>query len=282
MLRIATWNLNYRGRSVAPALGELLKRAGVDLVLLQEANPNSLELVREAAGLDWTVSAFDAGAPTPVGPGRRRVAAIAGKGASPGGVGFLPDLALPERMVFASVATNVGRLTVASYHAPPGVTWGRIKVDHAHALLRWIKTTSDLVVLGADANTPEVDHPDPAQVRTHWHTGSRRLAGALGDDVMFGGFPEHRLQDAYRRWLSNQPDLRARIQRESPDGPLAVSHRTGKRKSSPGTPRRFDTLWISPGLKVRSAIYDYDGAIAAGSDHALVIADVVTEGPTSL
>lgn len=242
---------------------------------MQEANPGSLNAVRDAAGLDWAISAFDAGAHRVAGrSGRGRVAALTGRGEPPREAGVLPGLALPERMVFATVTTTLGPLTVASYHAPPGVSWGVVKVDHAHALLNWINATPDLLIVGADANTPEIDHPDPARVRTHWHTGIKKLAGAPGDDVTFGGFPQHRLWDAYRRWLSEHSDLQKQIEREHPDGPLAISHRTGKRKNSPGTPRRFDTLWISPGLEVRSASYDYVGAIAAGSDHALVIADL--------
>lgn len=279
VLRIATWNLNYRSLDVAPTLGELIRRSGVDLALLQEANPGSLDAVREAAGLDWAVSAFDAGAPLPVArSGRRRVAAVAGRGERPSCFGLLPGLELPERAVFASVTTPLGPLTVVSYHAPPGVSWGQVKVDHAHALLRWIDDTPRLLVVGADANTPDIDHPDPAQVRTHWHTGMRKLHGLPGDDVTFGGAPQHRLRDAYRRWLDEHPDIKEDIQRERPSGPLAISHRTGKRKTSPGTPRRFDALWVSPDLAVRSAQYDYTGGVAAGSDHALVIADLARIG----
>lgn len=281
VLRVATWNLNYRSLLVAPALGEFLRQFGVDLVLLQEANPSSLNAVREAAGLDWSVSAFDAGAPLPGGrSGRRRVAAVAGRGERPSRFGLLHGLALPERAVWASVATTLGPLTVASYHAPPGVSWGSIKVDHAHALLRWIDNTPGPLVVGADANTPEIDHPDPAKVRTHWHTGARKLAGAPGDDITFGGTPQHRLRDAYRRWLDEHPTLKEDIEREQPSGPLAVSHRTGKRRTSLGNPRRFDVLWVSPDLAVRYAEYDYAGGIAAGSDHALVIADLAVIGPS--
>ncbi len=252
----------------------------MDLVFLQEANQNSLEILRTAAGLDWGITAFDGGAPRPTGrSGRGRVAALAGKGEPPRAVGVLPDLDLPERFVYASVATTEGPITVASYHAPPGVSWGIVKVHHAHALLEWINTTPGPVIVGADANTPEIDHPDPDQVRTHWHTGKRRLAGEIGDDVTFGGRPRHRLRDAYRSVVSEHPDLRQRIEQEHPNGPLAISHRTGKRTDHPGTPRRFDTLWVSPDLHVLAAGYDYDGAIAAGTDHALATADITATLP---
>src|SRR4051794_35619439 len=113
-MRVATWNVNNRGRSVAQTLGHLVRRSGVDLLLLQEANPGSLHLLAVSAGLDWWVTSLDAGGLPPSGsPGRRRVAAIAGRGARPS-AGVLAHLALPERMVFASLDASIGRVTVAS------------------------------------------------------------------------------------------------------------------------------------------------------------------------
>ena len=95
-LWVATWNVNHRGQAVVQALGELLRSSAVDLVLLQEANPNSLDPLRVSAGMDWAVTAFDGGAPFHTGrSGRRRGAALAGKGEPPHDVGILPDLALP-------------------------------------------------------------------------------------------------------------------------------------------------------------------------------------------
>lgn len=234
-LRIATWNLNNRGPAAATALGELLKQFDVDLLLAQEVNLASCKTLLESAGLSWIRTAFDAGADIDlVGSGRRRATAIAGRGAAPDHVGMLPRLTLPERMVYANVASSIGPLAVASYHAPPGVSWGEVKVKHAHGLMEWVNATPGPIVVGADANTPEIDHPDPAQVRTHWHTGRRRLAGRPGDDVMFGGHPAHRLRDAYRQWLEQHPSDLEQIRATRPEGPLAITHRTGKRRDSVG------------------------------------------------
>lgn len=273
-MRMASWNVNYRGSKSSAALGQLIREADIDLLMLQEVNPSSLDTVINEAGLDWSVTAFDAGAPYPASSGRRRVAALAGRGPAPLVIGTLPELALPERMVFAQVATGGGSLTLASYHAPPGVSWGYTKVEHAQSLLRWIDTTTGPLIVGADANTPKVDHPNPDLVRTHWQTGSRRLNGRPGDEDIFGGHPRHRLRDAYRVSLENHPALLDSILRERPNGPLATSHRTGRRRDHEGNPCRYDALWISPDFAVTSISYDYAGAIAAGSDHALVVADL--------
>lgn len=275
--RVATWNVNYRGTSAAPALGTLVRRYELDLLLLQEANANAVDLLCHVGGLDWAVTAYDAGAVRPTGrSGRGRVAALVGRGDPPTEIGILPDVALPERAVFGSMMTATGPITVMSYHAPPGVSWGITKVNHAHALLRWINATPGQVIVGADANTPEIDHPNPAMTQTHWHTGRAKLGGDRGDDVVFGGALHHRLRDAHRLWLQQHPDVLSSIIRERPKGPLAVSHRTGKTRRSPGVPRRFDTLWVGPELEVLLSVYDYANAVTAGSDHALVVADLIT------
>jgi hypothetical protein len=35
------------------------------------------------------------------------------------------------------------------------------------------------------------------------------------------------------------------LRASKPSGPLAVTHRTGRRRNSPGTDRRFDPVWVS-------------------------------------
>lgn len=124
-----------------------------------------------------------------------------------------------------------------------------------------------------------IDHPDPGEVRTHWQTGSRLLRGRTGDDVMFGGHPHHHLQDAYRRWLTDDPARLHAVALLHPSGPLAVSHHTGKRQDDPGVPRRYDSLWISPEIAVDTITYDYAQAIAAGTDHALLTAELRLQAP---
>ena len=275
-MRVATWNLNRRGVLAVEALGELLREQRVDLLLAQELNTGISKDLVERAGLDWILTAFDAGATSEgLGRGRRRAAAaIAGRGRPPAQAGLLGGTSLAERAVWARVPSAAGEIAVMAYHAPPGVSWGSVKVDHAQALHAWILEQSAPVIVGADANTPEVDHPEPDLVRTHWHTGARRLKGRAGDDVVFGGSPTHGLRDAYRMWLAEHPDELERIRRERPQGPLAVTHRTGRRKDSPGHPRRFDAVWVGPEIQVIGVEHYYEAALSAGTDHALVIADL--------
>jgi hypothetical protein len=143
-----------------------------------------------------------------------------------------------------------------------------------HAVREWLAAWQGPVLLGADANTPLVDAADFTATRTHWHTGGRRLNGEPGDDLLFGPGKIHPLDDGLRRWLADHL-AEAADAAGRPSGPLAVTHRTGRRKDGrPGTGRRFDSIWITRHWTVQHISHLYDEGIAAGSDHAVIVADL--------
>jgi hypothetical protein len=161
-----------------------------------------------------------------------------------------------------------------SYHAPPGVAFGIVKPRQAVSFASWLTTQNGPLLFGADANTPLIDALDFAKTKTHWYTGHRRLFGEPGDDLLFGPAKLHDLDDALRRWLALHTDEMDSLRASDPFGPLAITHRTGKRKNSPGTGRRFDSVWVSRHWVVRHIEHLYEQGIAAGSDHAPVVVDL--------
>ena len=275
-MRVISWNLNFRRTAEARVQGELLRKFRPDLILLQEVNRGSAEVLRQAAGADWLICAADLRARAADDrPVRSRGVAIAGRGQAPGHAWVPLDVPLPERILLVETTVDGTGLTAVSYHAPPGVNWGIIKPRQAVAFARWLATQRGPVLLGADANTPLIDAADFAAARTAWHTGDRHLHGEPGDDLLFGPGKIHPLQDALRRWLADHPDQPA-APNAQPPWALAITHRTGRRKHSPGTGRRFDSIWITGHWTVQRIQHLYDEGIAAGSDHALVVADLVT------
>ena len=126
------------------------------------------------------------------------------------------------------------------------------------------------MLFAGDFNTPATDHPDHAMIRTHWHTGHRNLAGLPGDDLLVGPNEIHALRDVFRTWLDDHPVAARQIRESFPEGPLAISHRTG----TPRNPRRYDAIWASPHFSVKDVQYLYEPAVEAGSDHALVLSDI--------
>lgn len=276
-LRAVSWNLANRVGDAARRQGEFLAALDPrpDFVMFQEVNRRSIGTVCEAAALTWVRLAVDLRDrqldDTPV---RQRGAAIAGTGHPPTSVGILDDLPLPERAMHATVDVHGQTVHIASYHAPPGVSWFEKKPRQAVLFARWLAQLDDPAIFGADANTPLIDHPDFAQARTHWHSGNRHLKGEPGDDLLWAATKIHDLHDALRRWLDLHPAEAERIRLANPDGPLAISHRTGKRRTSSGNPRRFDSIWVSDHFGVDRVAYPYEESIFAGSDHAAVIADL--------
>jgi exonuclease III len=266
MMRVISWNVNWR-TGLARDQGRLLRELGCDIVILQEVNRKSAEALRDAAGLAWMiVSAPPAGSTV---PRHQRLVAVGGTQTSSARRLDL-DAPVPERVLAVEAAVAGLYASVVSYYAPPGVNWGRVKVDQALTVADWLCERTGPMIIGADANTPKFDPVDDAGVRTHWHTGDRRLNGSPGDDDLWGPSPRHRLKDCLRTWLAAD---RTRATSLHPDGPLAVSHYTGKRKARGGTPRRFDSIWVTPDFKVRDVQY-LSHEIGRLSDHAPVVADL--------
>ena len=76
------------------------------------------------------------------------------------------------------------------------------------------------------------------------------------------------------RWIGavdHPAELKRRVQ-YYPNGPLADSYHRGRRGKYLRC--RYDSIRVSSGVHVVDVRYLYDDAIRAGSDHALVIADI--------
>src|SRR5262249_49873265 len=93
-------------------------------------------------------------------------------------------------------------------------------------------------------------------------------------DRLFGPSKVHDLDDALRRWLALHPEKMEKLRASKPSGPLAITHRTARRKNSPGNPRRFDSVWVSRHWVVRHIEHLYEEGTVAGSDHAPVVVDL--------
>jgi hypothetical protein len=151
-------------------------------------------------------------------------------------------------------------IKVCSFHTPPGVNVKELKPQSLVILAEWLKSRDGPAILGIDANAPDVDHPKLKDTVWYWDDESK----LLGEQKI------HDLRDAFRDYLENNQDLKATIEQNWPEGPLAVSHLTGKGRGQ--TERRYDFIFVTPEIKVKCVEYLFEEACAAGSDHALVYA----------
>src|SRR5437762_8656061 len=143
-VRVVSWNVQFRGAEAAKRQGDLLRELAPDLMLLQELNPGSSAILADAAGADWMVRAIDLRAAEPDDtPVRRRGVAIAGRGLLLLCRSWLLDkIRLPERVLLIETQTppEGTPFIAASYHAPPGVSWGLVKPQQAVAFAYWLST----------------------------------------------------------------------------------------------------------------------------------------------
>ncbi len=294
-LRVVSWNLNARGPDRTHEFIRHLSAVDPDVVLLQEVTRSMFGKLKDGLGPEGTRFFVDGRLSTDVGvrlDGRRWGTAVMLRRQwrihdayrLPDNSCYPGDLVdgLPFKAVMAEVELQVGEgetrtVTFVSAHARPasGKQGLKSKKPAFHAALaRWATTASHPVVLGIDANTPNVDHPDPAKVVYHWPVADQRpheldQGEPWGEDLLLDPRKMPRLRDAYREVVSRDDEVwKAQVQ-ENPDGPLATSHvlRGGRHV-------RYDHLLVDEAIRVIDCAYDQAPRHEKVSDHAMLMADL--------
>ena len=263
-LRFVSWNI-HRKNHITP-LVELLNRINGDVVALQEVTVSAYQELVASKLFSWSTFSLDLRPPQAnEGQGRHLGCALLGQASFRYKSSFLLEEApLPERALIAEVETLTGLLTLCSFHTPPGATWQKKKPQALVALAQWLAHHQTMVVVGMDANAPRRDHPDIEQNQWFWEE----------EPLMLGARPLHVLRDALRVQLTAHPLEAARRLAHAPQGPLAVSYNRGWGKRV-FIPCRYDFIYITPDFAVSEVHYLYEEAILAGSDHAVVVADLI-------
>jgi endonuclease/exonuclease/phosphatase family metal-dependent hydrolase len=282
-----SWNIDARGEGLEKRIGAL-ERFEADIVLLQEVPRRAGSALANAAGFAWAELAVMRSEPTG-GPSARLGTAILGsERVRLHDVGQIPQEQFIEaglraglseaevrnrtgwfhRNLYADIEIEGHSLRVCSFHARPatGGRPGRPPLGYARQLFHrvcadWLAEHNGSMLFGVDANSPYVDHPDPAR----WQPSM------AGDATLIGPQPRHRLTDALYRWLEEHPEDLERVRTERPDGPLAISYET----SGAGRPVRYDHLFVTDDLRVETITYRPPAA--DGSDHGVVLARLTTQ-----
>jgi len=258
-LRIASWNV--RGMPHPADQLRLLADQHPDILLLQDVGPSAVRAVVDSRLWDHIADTWS----FPIssqGVARRGGCLIAATGEWVLGSALpVPDLLLSSRSLAVTAAHGGTALTLLSCYAPTNTGPGRKgRPGYFSTLAAWLSAAPAPVVLGMDANGPRVDHPDIEQSR--WWTEEEALVLGAGAQT----------KDVLRLWYANHPaELKRRV-RYYPNGPLADSYHRGRRGKYLHC--RYDSIRVSPGIHVLDVRYLYEDAVRAGSDHALVVADI--------
>ena len=266
---MVSWNVAGR---VNADMTALLTRDAPDLVLLQEVTESVWAGYRAAFPAYWKAFSLDH-RPQPEALGRRYGlgTAILGGPRTRCRSQRLPlqDLVQPERVLDVDVGVDglTEPITAVSYHALHG-GHGADKPRVSAAVGDWLEQQNGPVLVGMDANSPDVDHPDFKLTRCHW---AQQPFTDL-EPRLLGPTKTHRLRDLWREHLEQDHEALATLRRDRPTGPLAVSHIVQ------GRPRRYDHLWATPDINVEALEYDQLGLADGHSDHALIRATLVAGG----
>lgn len=265
-LRVVDWNLNGF-HTVTDDQLSLLKELDADVLTLQEVLPSSRERL-SALGYASSVLARDLPA-RPDGPGDRSArfcTAIFVR--APLRLTYRRTLAKapsPKRTTLARVEGAGRAFTLASLAAAPGVTWGDAKTVQGDRIARWWARRRLPVLAGMDRNGPKYERLDDVE---WWPRDSMAL---------FGDGAAHDLHDVYLDYLDQHSHIRRRIRDAQRAGPLATSYDRGRGRP---VPSRYDAMYASPEFVVHHVGYEWQRAIEAGSDHALVHADLTLQPDT--
>jgi endonuclease/exonuclease/phosphatase family metal-dependent hydrolase len=259
-LRVVCWNIDGLRLQLQP---ELLRETPWDVCLLQEvADAAQLrEIGRRAGASAWHgafahADSFLRGRARP----RQYAAALVREPFRLVAPGVLDGVPAPERTLVAVAERDDVRVSLASLAAPSGGRLGAAeRAAQCEGIAGWLAGREPPLVAYVDVGAPRRERLDPADCEF----SSPAAALVLGPDGAHG------LVDVYRSLLERDARLREQALAARPDGPLAVSH-----TSRNGVVSRPDVLLASADLTVETARYAYDRAVAVGSDHALVVAEL--------
>ncbi len=160
----ATWNVN--NRKFRDSHFEFLREIKPDILALQEVNRDfftKLSSLNLFSNSHYTLGYIQ----HDVKPSHP-CAILSSAGIRLRNPSLIPDLPFPEKCMIVDAELDTTVIKVSSFHTPPGASVKELKPQSLVILAEWLTTRDRPVILGIDANAPDVDHPNLAENVWYW------------------------------------------------------------------------------------------------------------------
>ena len=254
-LRIIDWNISYAGDTERKV--KYLQEYLTDdtCVMLQEVKPNAYEYIKTTLGDQYEMfysleyrkpSKFDSDAR------KLGVLILVSKGVGIVEAGVIERSPFPDRTVYLTIRKDGSIIKLLALHSLTGCGYYRSKSVQYDSFAEFIDAYRPDII-GIDANEPQVDHYDMRRMQF--------FDNGPGAKHFFSEMVDIGLTDAYVRYNG--------IEGYKEGQPLAQSHNI-RRKGAV----RYDFLFVRDTCSIDLLTYNYDEAVAAGSDHAIIVSDL--------
>jgi len=161
----------------------------------------------------------------------------------------------PERTNYIYVSNGNSTFGIFSFHSITGCDYKKAKSSNFASIADFIES-NEIDFFTCDANEPDYDFLDEKKLIFNNNRDKGKNASLL-----FGSNRVHKMNDSLRDYYKQNNF-------GSNNSPIEVSYKT-KTKD-----KRYDFIYYnSIKWKIQDLKYDYDNAIIAGSDHAMIIGD---------
>lgn len=253
-MRLIDWNISYSGEifSIVRYLKSLITDDSV--LMLQEVKPEAYQAIHTELKefFDFYYS-LDYRHPGKFDSEARKLGVLiaVSKKIPVKRAGVIERSPFPDRTMFVEVEHGDQLLKLLALHSLTGVGYLRTKSIQYNSFSEFLDDYRPDAI-GIDANEPRVDHADFRQMEF--------FDNGPGAKQFFEEVADIGLKDAY---LEQHRNLM--IDRN----PLATSHVVKGRG-----PVRYDHLFVRNTIPIKMMEYYYEDAVAAGSDHAMLICEI--------
>ena len=254
-MEIIDWNISYAG-DTERKIDFLQKYITSDVcVILQEVKPHAYEYIKAALGEQFNAlyslnyrkpSKFDSDAR------KLGVLVLVSRDIEIVEAGVIERSPFPDRTVYATIKKDGKEIRLLALHSLTGCGYYRSKSVQYDSFAEFIDAYRPDII-GIDANEPQVDHYDMRQMQFFDNgPGAKHFFDEMADIGLTDAYVRYNGIDGYEEGL-----------------PLAKSHNI-RRKGAV----RYDFLFVRDTYGVKSLRYNYDEAVEAGSDHAIIACDL--------